>query len=1355
MTDADLPAQPRVIRVFISSTFRDMQAERDELVKRVFPQLRKLCEQRGVTWGEVDLRWGVTDEQSAEGQVLPICLEEIRRCRPYFIGLLGERYGWIPGEIPGELIEQEPWLAQHRDHSVTELEILHGVLNDPGMADRALFYFRSPAYVESLPIEQQSSYREEATSDEIKQYGLAEAQSRAEERRRKLEALKARIRGSGLPLREGYPTPQALGELILTDLTAVVDRLYPEGSQPDPLDCEVAEHDAFATSRAGVYIGRQAYFDRLDAHVQGDAPPLVVLGESGAGKSALLANWARHYRARFREVPPPPQASWRTKLAGLFQPGAPRPSQPLILMHFIGATPYSADWAAMLRRIMAEFKRRFDIRQDIPDQSDALRSAFANWLHIAAAKGRVVLIIDALNQLEDRDGAPDLVWLPPAIPANVRLILSTLPGRPLDDLKKRGWATLQVEPLTPAESQRLITEYLAQYTKALGPTRIERIARAPQAANPLYLRALLEELRLFGVHEKLDQRIDHYLAAATMDALYEKVLERYEEDYERDRPGLVREALSLLWAARRGLSETELLELLGSDGQPLPRAYWSPLFLAAEQALVNRSGLIGFFHDHFRQAVRNRYLPTEQNTKAAHLRLAGYFDARDLGARKVDELPWQLAQAQDMESLYKLLADLEFVDAAWRMNPFDIKRYWSQVESNSPFRLVEAYRSVIEMPAQSSVHVPAVATLLKDTGHLTEALALREYEVKRVRQNGDGSDLAGALVNEANILYDLGNIDRAVTLYEEAERSFRAQRNRDGIAKTLVNQALILIDRGNLSGALERLKDAERLCRELGDYAALQTALGHQANILNIRGDSISAVALLDEQERLCRQLGDERAQAAALTNHAILLKARGELDDAMKLHRQSELVFRSLGDLDGLQATLGNEALILQDLGDWDGALALHEDEERICRRLGKLSDLAVSLGNQASIRQKRGDLEGALSLFKEEEQTYRLLQQRGGLARSLNNQGTLLKSRGERDRSMELFKQSEQLYRALGDKNGLARSLGNQASVLQDRGDWDRAMALYEEVNNLFTSLGDKSGRSASLNSQGSILFGRGDLNGAMRLYQEAEKACRDLGDQAELQRSLAYQGQILQTRGDEQRALTLFKESERICRELGDKNGLADALVSQGVILARRGDHDRAMAVYREAENIYRAVGSKAGLQCVLGNQGALLQRRGEPERAMGLHRQSEGICRELGDKVGTADALMNQAIILKGRKDFDGAMSLLNEAEHLCQDVGARVKLGTVLGIKQHILYERHDPEGVLKLAKKDEKLRRDLEDTEGLAESLATQASMLYEMRRPHEALPLAEQAYHLADQNGFRDLAQRIKRMVDDLRRSR
>lgn len=60
------PSQDRVIRVFISSTFRDMMRERDLLVKEVFPELRRKCAQRFVTFTEVDLRWGITGEARRE-----------------------------------------------------------------------------------------------------------------------------------------------------------------------------------------------------------------------------------------------------------------------------------------------------------------------------------------------------------------------------------------------------------------------------------------------------------------------------------------------------------------------------------------------------------------------------------------------------------------------------------------------------------------------------------------------------------------------------------------------------------------------------------------------------------------------------------------------------------------------------------------------------------------------------------------------------------------------------------------------------------------------------------------------------------------------------------------------------------------------------------------------------------------------------------------------------------------------------------------------------------------------------------------------------------------------------------------
>ncbi len=68
------PPADRQIRVFISSTFRDMMRERDLLVKEVFPELRRKCAKRFVTFTEVDLRWGIIEAQANEGQVLPASL---------------------------------------------------------------------------------------------------------------------------------------------------------------------------------------------------------------------------------------------------------------------------------------------------------------------------------------------------------------------------------------------------------------------------------------------------------------------------------------------------------------------------------------------------------------------------------------------------------------------------------------------------------------------------------------------------------------------------------------------------------------------------------------------------------------------------------------------------------------------------------------------------------------------------------------------------------------------------------------------------------------------------------------------------------------------------------------------------------------------------------------------------------------------------------------------------------------------------------------------------------------------------------------------------------------------------------
>ena len=65
----------RKFRIFISSTFKDMDTERDVIVNSVFPRLRARFRKSLIEISEVDLRWGIPNED--EFQILEICLGEI------------------------------------------------------------------------------------------------------------------------------------------------------------------------------------------------------------------------------------------------------------------------------------------------------------------------------------------------------------------------------------------------------------------------------------------------------------------------------------------------------------------------------------------------------------------------------------------------------------------------------------------------------------------------------------------------------------------------------------------------------------------------------------------------------------------------------------------------------------------------------------------------------------------------------------------------------------------------------------------------------------------------------------------------------------------------------------------------------------------------------------------------------------------------------------------------------------------------------------------------------------------------------------------------------------------------------
>uniref|UniRef100_A0A3Q1AT66 TROVE domain-containing protein n=1 Tax=Amphiprion ocellaris TaxID=80972 RepID=A0A3Q1AT66_AMPOC len=125
----------RGVRVFISSTFRDMHSERDVLVRSVFPELRRRAAQHRLHLQEVELRWGVTEEESERAAQL--CLSEVCRSQ-MLVGILGERYGMAPPkpDLP-DLPHSKPanvlLLQRSKRHQVCVLNLFVKLMSIKGL----------------------------------------------------------------------------------------------------------------------------------------------------------------------------------------------------------------------------------------------------------------------------------------------------------------------------------------------------------------------------------------------------------------------------------------------------------------------------------------------------------------------------------------------------------------------------------------------------------------------------------------------------------------------------------------------------------------------------------------------------------------------------------------------------------------------------------------------------------------------------------------------------------------------------------------------------------------------------------------------------------------------------------------------------------------------------------------------------------------------------------------------------------------------------------------------------------------------------------------------------------------------
>lgn len=158
------------ISCFLSSTFNDMQSERDFFRSTLEDKINDNLRNAGLFLEFIDLRWGVNvqteEESNHDKKVLRVCLNEIKNTKPFFIVFLGERYGWIPKKEDVLYISYENGGSEEdfASKSITEIEINYALSTymDTG---KCLFYFRNPV---DFGDDEQARQRYVSTGEEAK-----------------------------------------------------------------------------------------------------------------------------------------------------------------------------------------------------------------------------------------------------------------------------------------------------------------------------------------------------------------------------------------------------------------------------------------------------------------------------------------------------------------------------------------------------------------------------------------------------------------------------------------------------------------------------------------------------------------------------------------------------------------------------------------------------------------------------------------------------------------------------------------------------------------------------------------------------------------------------------------------------------------------------------------------------------------------------------------------------------------------------------------------------------------------------------------------------------------------------------
>ena len=533
--------------IFVSSSFKDMQHERDMLRFKTLPQINEyLRTNYGQETTMIDLRWGINtdsnDERECMNKIIRTCLYEIDNCRPFMIVFIGDRYGTL---IEKEQFEKhfstlEPYNSDVM--GVTELEIRYAMQLAKDGNMNLLFYFRDMNY-ENVSDEDKTNIYLDSEEVLIK--------------RNKLDTLKKEIT-------EKYPQScktykatwdsdnkklcglDELSDCIFEDIKLLITK-----ELGTPKKSPICIEDAFVSSKRMSFVGRQEEIVQINNFIQSQEHDIaLLLGSVGVGKSSLMANIPNFLKSETIDY----------------------------VSVFCGQSDSSDTALGVIRNIV--YRIRLLLGNIESHDNETLWTA-NRWhqemdtlieKYINERKKTLVILIDAIDQMIQDIQTQKLYFLPYTHNGKIKVILSAVSDYKIESFLPSLEHMTSICMLEPSRSEveQVIDEVWLKYGKPIVSEQIKKELREKTLSNNyLYVNILLTRLTYIGLEVFSDKNnneqylIDHIskIIASFPDTLEDASKELLSVLGKKINEELAKEVFSFLCLSENGLRITDIQTL--------------------------------------------------------------------------------------------------------------------------------------------------------------------------------------------------------------------------------------------------------------------------------------------------------------------------------------------------------------------------------------------------------------------------------------------------------------------------------------------------------------------------------------------------------------------------------------------------------------------------------------------------------------------------------------------------------------------------------------------------------------------------------------------------------------------------